>query len=306
VLPFNFNHLYYFYVVARQGSFSKAAEELRISQSSISVQIKQFETSFERRLFDRVRSGVELTESGHILFQYAEKVFTDVEEIYSRLEEMDHQIRGSITVGTVNSIGIYMLPEFLQAFHSDHPDVKVAVDFGPPRDLAHRVILGRVDFAVLPSNRRYDGLTGSVLTRNKLFLITPPDHPLASKARVVPSDLEKFPFLGYEEGMELRAILDTLFRRMSLRVEFAMESSNVATIKHMVLAGLGIALLPETAVGEEIRRGLLARLDVPSLYVEQEITVYHKTNRALTPARAEFRRQLKEHFSPKTPVRARQ
>jgi DNA-binding transcriptional LysR family regulator len=305
MLPLNFNHLYYFYVVATHGSFSRAAEELRISQSSISVQIKQFESSVDRRLFDRVKSGVELTDSGQVVFQYAERVFREVGELTARLEEMDQRITGSIKVGTVNSIGIYMLPAFLGDFNADHAEVKIGIEFESPRELSNRLLAGRLDFAILPSNRKYDGLTATMLTKNKLFLLAPPDHPLAHKGRVVPSDLERYPFLGYEEGMEIRGMMDGLFRRMSLAIEYAMESSNVATLKHMVMAGVGLGLLPETAVGEEIRRGQLVRLQIPSLYLAQEITIYYKTNRTLNPARTEFLKRARAHFAPKHPKRAK-
>jgi DNA-binding transcriptional LysR family regulator len=303
MLPLNFNHLYYFYVVAIHSNVSRAAEELRISQSSISVQVKQLENSLGRTLFNRIKTGVELTESGQVVFQYAERVFSQIEDLRGRLEEMDHVIKGSISVGTVNSVGIYMLPDFLKTFHSQHPEVKISIEFQSPRELVQRLVSGRLDFAVLPSNRRYDGLNTVKLTRNKLFLVAPPDHPLAAEERVSPSQLSEFPFLGYEEGMEIRMLMDGLFRRMSLRIEYVMESSNVATIKHMVLAGLGLAMLPETAVGDEIRHAKLKRIDMPSLYLFQDITVCHKTNRALSPAKLEFFRMIKEQFAPVRPLK---
>jgi len=121
VLPLNFNHLYYFYVVAKRGSFSQAAADLHISQSSISVQIKQFEGALGHTLFNRIKTGVELTESGQILFEYADGVFHDIERIQDALEAVEHQIRGSISLGTVTSIGIYMLPNVLKVFHEEFP-----------------------------------------------------------------------------------------------------------------------------------------------------------------------------------------
>ncbi len=288
LLPLNFNHLYYFYVVARRGSFSQAAEELRVSQSAISVQIKQFEASLGHTLFNRVKAGVELTESGEVVFQYAEKIFSDVEKVRSDLEAMEHDLTGTISIGTVNSIGIYFLPEVLKEFNEEYPQVKVGIIFKSPAELVAGVRGGKIDFAILTSNRRYAGLTSVPIQKNKMFLVAPPDHPLAAQEQIALADLEKYPFLGFEEGMETRAMMDALFRRMSLSIEYVVESSNVATIKHMAMAGLGLAILPETAVGPEIRQGLLVRPAVPSLYMVQEITAYHKTSRPLTPTKSEF------------------
>lgn len=288
MLPFNFNHLYYFYVAARGGSISEAARELRISQSSVSIQIKQFEESLGHRLLDRIKRGVELTESGQIVFQYAERVFQDVGRVREALEAIEYQVRGSVSVGTVNSIGIYVLPEVVKLFNEAFPEARVSIDLRSSRELVEAVRIGRIDLAILVSSRRYEGLTGVPLRKNKMFLVAPPDHPILASKEITLGLLERYPFIGYEEGMEGRMMTDALFRRMSLSVEYVMESSNVASIKHMVMAGLGLAILPETVVGDEIRRGLLVRPELPSIYLVQDVTLYYKTSRVQTPTRKKF------------------
>jgi len=288
MLPLNFNHLYYFYAVAKAGSFSEAARELNVSQSSISVQIRQFENYLGHTLFNRLKKGVERTESGEVVFQFAEELFHDVDRIWNDLEAMERQIKGNLSIGTIDSFGIYTLPGVLKEFTARFPEVKVAVHFGAPRQLAEMLQTGKVDIAVLTSSRRYGGLTSVALREMKMFLVAPPGHPLATAGTVNPRELENHPFIGYEEGSETRMMMDAFFRRMSLSIEYALESSNVATVKHMVMADLGLSVLPETAVGEEIRDGRLVRIDVQGLYLAQRITLYYKTNRTLTPTRREF------------------
>ncbi|MEJ2722296.1 MAG: LysR family transcriptional regulator [bacterium] len=239
MLPLNFNHLYYFYVVARQGSFSDAARELRVSQSSISVQIRQFEANLGHTLFNRLKTGVELTESGQVVFEYAEEVFHDVDRIWSDLEAMERRISGTFTIGTINSFGIYTLPGLLREFKAEFPEVKVGIEAGSAREVIDMVQNGKTDFAVLSANRKYAGLTAVPLIETKMFLVAPPGH-------------------------------------------------KTATIKHMVMEGLGISILPETAVGLEIRQGRLVRIDVQGLYMTQKLTLYYKTARKLTPTRREF------------------
>ena len=298
MLPLNFNHLYYFYAVAKAGSFSEAARELNVSQSSISVQIRQFENYLGHTLFNRLKKGVERTESGDVVFQFAEELFHDVDRIWNDLEAMERQIKGSLSIGTVGSFGIYTLPGVLKEFTARFPEVKVAVQFAPPRQLAEMLQAGKVDIAVMNSSRRYGGLTSVPLQEMKMFLVSPPDHPLASSETVNPRELENHPFIGYEEGSETRMMMDAFFRRLSLSIEYALESSNVATVKHMVMAGLGLSILPETAVGEEIRDGRLVRVDVQGLYMAQRITLYYKTNRTLTPTRKEFLKFLQRTLGP--------
>jgi DNA-binding transcriptional LysR family regulator len=166
--------------------------------------------------------------------------------------------------------------------------VRVTVQFGTSRQLADMLQTGKVDLAIVNSTRRFAGLTGVSLGETKFFLVVRSDHPLAAAETINPRELENHPFIGYEEGSETRTMMDAYFRRMSLSIEYALESSNVATIKHMVMAGLGLSLLPETAVGEEIRDGRLVRIDVQGLYMAQRMTLFYKTNRTLTPTRKEF------------------
>jgi DNA-binding transcriptional LysR family regulator len=296
VLPLNFNHLYYFYVVAKAGSFSDAARELNVSQSSISVQIRQFESYLGHKLFNRLKKGVELTESGAVVFQFAEEVFHDVDRIWNDLEAIERQIKGTLAIGTINSFGIYALPRLLKEFTASYPEVKVSVHFGTGRQLADMLQNGKIDIAVTSGSRRYAGLTSVPLRETKVFLVGPPDHPLAARETVNPRELESHPFIGYEEENEIRMMMDSFFRRMSLSIEYALESSNVATIKHMVMAGLGLSMLPELSVGEEIRERRLARIEVQGLYMAQKMTLYYKSNRTLTPTRREFLNFIQREF----------
>jgi len=298
MLPFNFNHLYYFYVVATQGSFSHAADELGVSQSSISVQIKQLEETLGHRLFNRIKTGVELTEPGQVAFQYAEDIFSEADGLKDALQAVEHSVRGLITIGTVNSIGIYMLPNLLKIFNSEYPDVKINIIFKQQAELVEATRRGRVDFAIFTTNRAYTGLSNVPLQKNKMFLVAPSGHALTRGSDVALSEIEKYPFLGFEEGMQSRMMMDAHFKRLNLSVEYVMESSNVATLKHMVMAGLGLAILPEQVVAPEIRDGQLVRPSIPSLYMTQEITAYYRRNRVLTPAKKEFLRVMKGELQP--------
>jgi DNA-binding transcriptional LysR family regulator len=287
MIPMNMNHFYYFYEIARRGSFTEAARSLMVSQSSLSIQMKSFESSLGTKLFNRRRGGVELTESGQAALQAATKIFGEAERLLDTLREAEHAVKGAVSIATVNSIGIYILPEILKRFKESYPEVRMAIEFKHAKEVIATAQRGGVDVAIITWLRKYPSLTSIPLQKNKMFLVASPDHPLALKDSVRPHDLEKHSFLAYEAGTPTRMMIDALFKRMSLEIEYAMETSNVATMKHMAMAGLGLAFLPEGAVGLEIRQGLLKRLSVPALAMAQEITAYVKANRSLsTTARA--------------------
>jgi DNA-binding transcriptional LysR family regulator len=300
VLPFNFNHFYYFYEVARHGSFTAAARKLMVSQSSLSIQVKQFEEEMGGPLFDRRKGGVDLTEAGTAAYHVAERVFHEIDRLQSTLIETERRIKGMLSVGTVNSIGIYVLPQILTAFKEKFPDVQIKIDFKAAERVLDLLYTGKVDFAIIPWNRRYIDLTGVKVTHNKLFLVAPPDHPLAGRSTVSPRDLESYPFVGYEEGMQTRSMIDSLFKRMAISVEYSIESSNSATIKHMVMAGMGLGFLPDVAVAPELRRGQLVRIDIPALMMTRDIVLYYRSKRTMSSTREEFVRFLVDYFKPKS------
>lgn len=295
----NLNHLHYFYEVARHGSFTRAARELLVSQSALSVQIQSLENSLGSRLFDRRSGGVVLTDAGQRAFAVAERVFADVDQLISDFRQSDRLVAGAVTVGTVNSIGIFILPDILTAYRAKYPDVRIHIDFRESERVMDQLIQGKTDLAVVPWERSYPDLNAIPLTRQKLFIVAPPDHPLARAEHVSPRDLEAYPFVGYHEGMHTRAMIDALFKRMSITVHYVVESTNAATIKHMVMAGMGLGFLPEAAVASEIRRGQLVRLEVPPLIMSQDVTLYLRKNRTLPRTAVGFVEFLKDYFSPK-------
>jgi DNA-binding transcriptional LysR family regulator len=303
--PINFNHFYYFYEVARHRGFTAASRVLMISQSALSIQVRSLEEALGTILFDRTKGGVELTESGQTAFQVAERVFHDIDRLVSDLGETKSGLRGAVSVGTVNSIGIYVLPEVLGAFRAAFPEVDVRIDFKEVDGVIELLIAGRVDVAMIPWNHNYPDLIPIPLRPVKMFLVAPPDHALAVQPGVHPRDLGKYPFVGYQKGMHTRTLTDSLFKRMSVDVEYAIESANAATIKHMVMAGMGVAIVPEFAVADELRRGQLARIEVPMMTMTQELTAYIRKSRTLSPTRAQFLEYLQEYFRPPRPRHVR-
>jgi len=294
----NLNHFYYFYEVARHGSFTGAARSLLISQSALSVQIRSLEQEMGGPLFDRRKGGVDLTEAGRTAFETAQRVFQDIEQMMSELQETERLVTGTVSIGTVNSIGIYVLPKILSRYAADFPDVHVKVDFQEGEGVVDLLSQGRVDFILVPWKRRYGGLDGLPLARNKMFLVATPDHPLAGRDQVSPRELESYPFIGYQEGMFSRSMIDGYFKRMSVSIEYAIESSNAATIKHMVLAGMGLGIVPEFAISGELRRGQLARVNVPTLMLSQDMMLYSRSNRTPSRTGAGFVEFVRSYFAP--------
>ncbi len=304
MLPFNLRHFHYFYEVARCGSFTRAARELMVSQSALSVQIRALEEDLGVTLFDRHRGGVELTEAGRLVWQCAEHVFGEIERMVARLRETDAPVGGTVSIATVNSIGIYVLPPILRRFRDLRPGVELRVDFHEGEGVVDRVLGDRSDIAIVPWSRRYAGLEGTRLAQVKMFLVAAPDHALASRDRVTPRDLEAHAFVGYQQGMHTRAMIDAYFRRLGVSIAYGIESANAATIKHMVMAGMGLGVLPEYAVSAELRRGQLVRLRAPLPTIVQDMMLYRRRGRSLSQARLDFVDFVTGWFEPRARARS--
>ncbi|MCH7549802.1 MAG: hypothetical protein IH969_09755, partial [Candidatus Krumholzibacteriota bacterium] len=261
--------------------------------------------SVARRRASELLETFDLTEAGDRAFETAERIFQDIDHLLSDLRESERRIGGSVSIGTVNSIGIYLLPRILSRFKSDYPDVRVKVTFQEGEGVVDLLTQGRVDFIIVPWNRRYGGLDGVRLTRNKMFLVAKPDHPLAGRDNVSPRELERYPFVGYQEGMYTRSMIDGYFKRMSVSIEYTIESTNAATIKHMVLAGMGLGIVPDFAVSGELRRGQLSRVEMPTLMLTQEMMLYSRRNRTLSRTGTEFKEFTVSYFSTRSKRRSR-
>jgi len=301
----NLRHFHYFYEVARTGSFTAAARSLMVSQSAVSVQVRSLEDDLGEVLFDRRKGGVDLTDAGRVAFQSAERVFGEIEQMLSDLRESERRVAGRVSIATVNSIGIYVLPRILTAFRDQCPEVQVRIDFHEGEGVLDCVLTGRSDFAMVPWSRRYSDLDGIRLAQIKMFLVASPRHPLAGAGRVSPRELERHAFVGYQEGMHTRASIDAYFKRLGVSIEYGIESANAATIKHMVIAGMGLGVLPEYAVAGELRRGLLARIEAPLPLMAQEMMLYYRRNRTFSRTRREFIEYLRGWFDPKSRPRSR-
>jgi DNA-binding transcriptional LysR family regulator len=297
MLPCNFNHLYYFYRVAVHRSVSKASKELLIAQSALSTQLKQLEESMDAALFNRTKGGMDLTETGELVFGYTARMFEGYEEMRRAMVLAEKEVRGPLNVASVNSIGIYLLPPLLTEYHRQYPDVKINLELQSSHRVMELLQDNQVDLALIAWNRQYPLLQSSVIMQNRLVLAAHPRHPLVKKRALSLVDLVGQGFVGYEAGTPTRIMIDTHMKGLGVPLEYILESANIATIKQMVIAGMGLALLPEFAINLELREKALRVLPLPDAEIERPVTVYWKERRVLSRPAQKFLDQLKKGIS---------
>lgn len=246
-------HLEYFVAVAEELSFTRASGRLHVVQSGVSSAIQSLEHELGAVLFDRDRHRVTLTDAGRVLLPEARATLAAAQAAADAVAEARAGLRGTLTVGTLQSTGRLDLPGLLGRFYATHPGVLVRLRLSSAGSagLAGEVLSGNLDLALLSvPGRPPAGLNLTGVTDEPLLLVCPPGHPLAGLAGRQASlrQVAGEPFVDFTPGWGNRAVADRAFARGGLSREVRFEVADFTTAAGLVRNGLGVAFLPESFV----------------------------------------------------------
>ncbi|MDR6880201.1 LysR family transcriptional regulator [Bacillus sp. 3255] len=244
--------------VARRKSFTKAGEELGYAQSSVTMQIQKLEREYGVPLFERYGRQLRLTAPGETLLRLASQML----DLYDQSHEMlTSQAAGTLTIGTINSLAAYFLPPFLQALKQKYPHLNIQLYPDTESSLISKVKEGDYDIGLLLDRYPADPLlTCTKIREEPLVLVAPTQHPFTQLDQVRLSDLQQTEFIVTEESCIYRGMFEKLLKEHGVPLHIGFELGNLETIKHCVMNGLGLALLPRIAVQTELELGKLASL----------------------------------------------
>lgn len=247
----NLYHLEIFRAVAEEGSVSGGAERLSISQPAVSKQVRELERGLGVTLFDRLPRGVRLTEAGELLLGYARRLFAVEAAAERALAEWRGLERGRLAIGASTTIGVYLLPEPLAAFHRRYPGVEVRLEIGNTRAIQDMLLSGEVDIALTEGFAEADGLVVEAFQQDELVAVAPPGHPLLSRPGLTIEELCEEPLVMREAGSGTRAVLERALAARGLSARPAMSLGSTEAIKRAVAAGAGVAIVSRLAVAAE-------------------------------------------------------
>ena len=276
-----------FLTVAREGSFSRAAEKLYRTQPAISQAIRKLEREVGESLFDRSsRDGI-LTDAGHLLQEYAQKLLNLRSEARVALKELREMHKGKLAIAANEFTCLYLLP-VLAEFRKLYPLVKVAAH----RSLASRipadVLKHSSELGVLSFNPEEPRLRSVVVYRDELSFIVNPNHPLASARNVSIRELGAETFVAHNVQSPYRAKVIQAFRRHKTPLNMDVELPTIEAIKRFVSKGTGVALVPGISVEPEVARGELVRVPVRELRIERKLRLVYRKNASLSHAAQAF------------------
>lgn len=250
-----------FITVAKFQNFSLAAKELGYAQSTVTTQIQMLEQELGVRLFERLGHKIALTSKGHRLLPYAEQILKLAGEAKAAMDDSE-LLKGVLTIGVVESLCVLRLPRLLQEYRVRYPEVEIALKFGEGVDFIRAMRENTMDTALfLEADFKEAGFMIERKFPEKMVVLAAADHPLSKQERVGPADLTNETLILTEPGCSYRRQFETILRQHGIKPRSIMETGNVQAIKQLTMSGLGIAVLPFTAVTEECKEGRLTVLN---------------------------------------------
>jgi DNA-binding transcriptional LysR family regulator len=277
-----------FSAVARNLSYTRAAEELHLTQPAVSMQIRQLEQQAGLALTEQLGKQVYLTEAGEEVHRYAKLILQQVDEMDDVLDKLKGFAGGRLRIAAISSAN-YFAPKLLGTFHQRFPDVNVSMDVTNQAAVVKQVIDNEVDMAIMGQPPEHAHVEAIAFMDNPLIIVAAPDHNLASRKRIALKELEKEVFLTREPGSGTRGAMQRFFRQQKLILTTGMEMGSLSGIKQGVQAGLGIGLLPKGAVEVELMLGRLVELKIKGLPIPRHWYVVMRKGKRLSIAAEEFR-----------------
>jgi DNA-binding transcriptional LysR family regulator len=281
--------------LAETGSFTKAAQINKVTQSAVSQQISSIERHFKSLLIERSKKKFRLTREGQMLYEFSKQIIQTYDSLHNKLQELNDIISGTIRVATIYSIGLHDLPPYIKRFLKTYPTVNVHVEYRRANQVYDDVFSNLVDLGLVAYPVRQAKLETVPLRKDPLVLICHPHHPFAKAKTVKLKSLAGQKFISFEPDIPTRKALDRILKESNVEVSHVMEFDNIETVKRAVEIDAGISIVPHGTILQEIAKQTLVQVPLDDGDFFRPLAAIYKKNKVLSPAAKEFLAILKEH-----------
>jgi len=234
-----------FIAVLEEGGFNRATTRLHMTQPAISYQIRLLESDLDMDLFYRRARGITPTEAGRVLYRHAQLIQNGFREAKQALERLSNETAGEVRIGTVNSVGIYFLPEILNIMRVNQPSARPTVLYRNSFEIIDALLANKVDFALVANPQPDRRLKLETVMEENISLVSGKNGPFYGRDTVSPEELQGQPFASLTAENPTGQMVRDYLAQLGVSVETVVSTDNVETIREMVEAGLGIAFLPD-------------------------------------------------------------
>lgn len=290
----SFLHLEYFSVAARLEHITRAAEELSITQPSLSKAIAQLEEELGVRLFDRVGRQIRLNHYGEALLKRVERASQELEQAQREIGDLASGVEGFIKL-TIHA-GTQLLPDLLSTFRHQYPRISFRVSQRNAPEAFEQLQRGEINLCITCPPSQRPGFVSVPLVTEEIILAVPPDHRLAQREHVSLREVSDDAFISLKPGYNLRNISDALMRQAGLDFRFAFEGDNPAVIPNLIRTGLGIGFVPAITWSMALDSSLTL-LRLTDTNVERTLGLSWRQDRYPSRAEEHFRNFVVDYFS---------
>ncbi|MCE2718876.1 MAG: LysR family transcriptional regulator [Dolichospermum sp.] len=302
-LPFTLDQLRILKAIAQEGSFKRAADSLYVSQPAVSLQVQNLERQLDVPIFDRGGRRAQLTEAGHLLLSYGEKILSLCQETCRAIEDLQNLQGGTLIVGASQTTGTYLLPKMIGLFRQKYPDVAVQLHVHSTRRTAWSVANGQIDLAIIGGEipaELGESLKTIPYAEDELALILPTSHPFAKLETIQKEDLYKLQFIALDSQSTIRKVIDQVLARCNIdtrRFKLEMELNSIEAIKNAVQSGLGAAFVSTSAIAKELQMGVLHQTPIQDVVVRRTLWLIFNPSRYRSKAAEAFSQEILPEFA---------
>ena len=288
-----------FETVARKGSFTRAAEELQITQPTVSSQVKQLTKTIGLPLFEQIGKSLYLTDAGKELLATCQNIFEKLDNFEMKVADLKGTKQGQLKLAVITTAK-YFVPRLLGSFCQHYPGIDVALKVTNHREIQERMSNNQDDLYIVSNPRDEIDLKSQSFLNNPLVVVARKDHPLAQKKDIDIQELQDRPFIMREQGSGTREAILKLFAEHDISVKVKLELGSNEAIKQAISGGLGISILSEHCLISERVSGELTILDFKHFPIKRRWYVSHLAGKKLSVIAETFLEYLLEE-SPKMP-----
>jgi DNA-binding transcriptional LysR family regulator len=299
----NLKQLEAFYLVVKKKSFTRAAEELNVTQPAVTIQVKSLEKSLNLKLIQQVGKKVQLNEAGELLYQYAEKIFNLVSDADEKMRDFKKLMRGTLQIGTTKHYARYIMPYLLSEFQRRYPRIKVILDEGNSENMASSVLEMKNELALISEINLDRKIKSIFFSTVEFVLVASSEHRFSQSKSISLRELNNEPLILRERGSALREAILRKFHEYGIWPSMIIEASSLDFIMEYVIQNKGVSFMIEPDIKEELEKGILKIIPTNEgniiLFTD---FIYHNEKSLSPPAEAflkmvgELRGQIRREF----------
>jgi len=290
----NLKQLEAFYLVIRRKSFTRAAEELNVTQPAVTIQVKSLEKSLNLKLIQQVGKRMQLTEAGEILYQYAEKIFDLVSDANEKMRDFRKLMRGTLQIGTTKNYARYIMPSLLSEFQRRFPRIKVILDEGNSEDMAKSVLEKKNELALISQLNLDRKIKSIYFSTVEFVLVASPEHRFSQRQSVSLRELNGEPVILREKGSGSRTAILRKFQEYGIWPSVIIEASSLDFIVGYVKQNKAVSFMFKPDIQEELEKGTLTVIAIEEGNIIFFTDIIYHSEKSLSPPSQAFLKMVAE------------